>query len=159
MVSRNAIHLLTLAAAIAIGGCQDAEVSPVYSVNDYDPARDPVADLAESIRLAGETNKRILLQVGGEWCGWCHRLDRYFAEHPAIAAALRDHFIIMKVNVSDENRNAEFLAPYPEIPGYPHLYVLERDGAMLHSQGTSELESGDSYNEATMLAFLERWKG
>lgn len=153
------IRWIMLAATLAIAGCRDGNVQPVYSVDDYDPARDPAADLAEAIRLAGETNKRILLQVGGQWCGWCHRLDRYVAENPAVAAMLHDHFIIMKVNYSEENRNEEFLAQYPKVPGFPHLYVLRSDGALLFSQPTAELESGSSYDEEAMLTFLERWKG
>ena len=65
----------------------------------------------------------------------------------------------MKVNYSEENRNEEFLSLYPKIPGYPHLYVLRSDGALLFSKSTAELEAGDSYDEALVLAFLERWKG
>jgi len=156
---QSRIHLAALAATLALAGCQDAIVQPVYSVHDYDPSRDAAADLAETIRLAGNENKRILLQVGGQWCGWCHKLDRYVAEHPAVAAALAEHYIIMKVNYSEDNRNEEFLAQFPKIPGYPHLYVLRSDGALLFSQPTAELEAGDSYDEAAVLAFLERWKG
>jgi len=146
--------------AAVLAGCQSGErpaVEPVYSVNDYDPARNPVDDLATTIREAQAGNKRILLQVGGQWCGWCHKLDRFVKANPAVAAALREHFIIMKVNYSDENENAEFLAQYPEIPGYPHLYVLESDGTLLHSQPTAELEEGPSYSEPAILAFLKIW--
>ena len=64
----------------------------------------------------------------------------------------------MKVNYSDENANASFLTNYPEVPAYPHFFVLDSDGSFLHSQGTSELEEGRGYNEAVFLAFLEKWK-
>jgi hypothetical protein len=64
----------------------------------------------------------------------------------------------MKVNTSDENNNAEFLSDYPEIPAYPHFFVLDQDGTFLHSQGTGELESGRGYNEESFLAFLNAWK-
>ena len=63
----------------------------------------------------------------------------------------------MKVNFSEENRNADFLSPYPTIPGYPHLFVLDSEGTFLHSQGAGELEQGRSYNQEAFLAFLERW--
>lgn len=64
----------------------------------------------------------------------------------------------MKVNMSDENRNQDFLDQYPEIPGYPHFYLLEQDGTFLHSQGTAELESGPGYDEQKFLQFLDTWK-
>ncbi len=60
--------------------------------------------------------------------------------------------------MSDENNNAEFLSEYPEIPGYPHFFVLDQDGTLLHSQGTGELESGRGYDEDLFIAFLNAWK-
>ena len=75
-----------------------------------------------------------------------------------MADVLRQHFLIMKVNYSDENKNAVFLANYPNVPAYPHFFVLESDGTLLHSQGTAELEEGKGYNEQIFLAFLDKWK-
>jgi len=147
--------LLSLAAAVSLAGCSDPQA--VYTVKVYDPARDPAADLAATVRTAQAADKRIVLQVGGDWCGWCHKLDRYIAEHPAVAQALNDGFVIMKVNKSGENDNAEFLAQYPKIPGYPHWYVLESDGTLLHSQGTAALEEGGSYSESALIDFLRTW--
>ena len=66
--------------------------------------------------------------------------------------------MIMKVNMSEENRNEEFLANYPKVPAYPHFFVLEADGEFLHTQGTGELEEGPGYDEAVFLAFLNEWK-
>jgi hypothetical protein len=134
------------------------ELTSFYTVAEYDPDRDPGTDLILTIQVAQELKKRIVMQVGGEWCGWCHKLDNYIADHAAVSQAIGQHFLIMKVNFSDENKNEAFLAQYPTIPGYPHLYVLESDGTLLHSQNTVELEDGSSYNEAALLAFVDRWK-
>jgi thiol:disulfide interchange protein len=134
------------------------EAESIYTVAKYDPQRDPATDLAATVLVAQDSNKRILLQVGGEWCGWCHKLDAYVAEHTAVSQAIGGNFVIMKVNYSDDNKNEAFLAQYPTIPGYPHLYVLESDGTLLHSQNTGELEEGSSYNEGALLAFVDRWK-
>lgn len=139
-------------------GAEPQKAAAFYTVAKYDPARDPAKDLAETIRVAQDSKKRILLQVGGEWCGWCHKLDGYIAEHAAVSSAINESFVIMKVNYGDDNKNEAFLAQYPTIPGYPHVYVLESDGTLLHSQNTVELEEGSSYNEAALLAFVERWR-
>ncbi len=128
-----------------------------YSVSSYDPGRDPQKDLEVTIKRAVAEGKRILLEVGGEWCSWCKALDRYVHENQAVASALERGFLIMKVNFSEENSNADFLSRYPTIPGYPHLFVVDADGNFLHSQGTGELEQGRSYNQEAFLAFLERW--
>jgi len=65
--------------------------------------------------------------------------------------------VVLKVNYSDENENKDFLGKYPKIRGYPHLFVLDSDGKLLHSQGTAELEEGKGYNEQKVMAFLSKW--
>ena len=71
---------------------------------------------------------------------------------------MKPSFLIMKVNYSDENKNEDLLSKFPKVPAYPHYFVLESDGSFLHSQGTGELEEGDSYDEGVFAAFLEKWK-
>jgi hypothetical protein len=59
---------------------------------------------------------------------------------------------------SPENQNEEVLSKYPKIPGYPHLFVLDKNGKLIHSQDTSELEDGrKSYNLEKFTAFLKEW--
>ena len=74
-----------------------------------------------------------------------------------MAQVLRQNFVILKVNYSQENKNEDFLSAYPQVSAYPHLLVLDSDGTFLHSQGTGELEEGRGYNEAIFLAFLNQW--
>ena len=96
------------------------------------------------------------MTFGDDW-GWGSSvqeseaiLDR-FLDANAEAGALRDrHFVWVKVNWSKENKNEAFLARYPAIKGYPHLFVLDADGKLLHSQDTGDLESGKSYDLAKM---------
>jgi thiol-disulfide isomerase/thioredoxin len=114
--------------------------------------------VAAAIAKGKASGKRILVQVGGNWCGWCYRLHQYFNEQPAVAKALDDGFEVVLVNFSDENRNQASLGQYPPFIGYPHLFVLDSDGTLLHSHDTGELEAGDSYNQAKVLAFLSDWK-
>ena len=86
-------------------------------------------------------------------------LTKYFADNEKVAAALARDYLIMKVNYSDKNHNEEFLSKLPKIPGYPHLYVYDANGKLLHSQGTAELEEGQSYSEEAVLKFLAKWAG
>ncbi len=135
----------------------DTKPRPVYSVAEYNPGRNPAEDLKATIETATSENKRILVQVGGEWCSWCHLMNNYFHENNRVAAALQKNFVIMKVNFSPENKNVSFLKQYPKIAGYPHIFVLEGDGTLLHSQNTAKLEEGRSYSEDAVLGFLKKW--
>jgi len=123
----------------------------------FDPKRDPAADLAGALARAKSEGKRVIVDVGGEWCVWCHILDRFFASHPDLEALRASRFVWLKVNFSKENENRAFLARWPKVAGYPHLFVLDADGTLLHSQDTGALEEGKSYSVAKMRAFLERW--
>jgi thiol:disulfide interchange protein len=123
----------------------------------FDPKRDPAKDLAAALARARVERKRVIVDVGGEWCVWCHILDRFFAANPELDALRRSRYVWLKVNWSKENRNEAFLARWPKIDGYPHLFVLDADGRLLRSQETGSLELGKSYDEAKVRAFLERY--
>lgn len=137
-----------------------AEKQPVaafYTVGSYDEDRDPAADLAATIQRATTENKRILLQVGGEWCVWCHRISEYMETNAAVRQLVDNHFVVMKITYPSD-KSEGFLELYPKVSAYPHLFVLAPDGAFLHSQGTAELEAGKSYNEEVFCKFLNDWK-
>ena len=123
----------------------------------FDPTRNSAADLQAAIAKAKKEKKRIILDIGGEWCSWCRLMDNYFINNQPLSKLRDKNFVWVKVNFSEENENKVFLANYPEIQGYPHLYVLEKDGTLLLSKNTSELEEGKSYNLQKFTDFLKEW--
>ena len=44
-----------------------ASAGGLYTVDDYDPSRDANADLNMTIEQAKAGNKRIILEIGGQW--------------------------------------------------------------------------------------------
>ena len=136
-----------------------ALLAPAQARNaGYDPARDPARDLETAVKQAQQDGKRILLVVGGEWCGWCHTLEAYLKAESDVHDAWSASFVSLKVNFSPQNENRSFLSRYPDIRGYPHIFVLDRDGKFLHSQNTAELESGSSYSKEKMMQFISKWR-
>jgi thioredoxin-related protein len=131
--------------------------NPFVSLDKFDPQRDPSGDLKLAVNFAEPNNKRIILDVGGEWCIWCHRLDAFIQSHERIKNLIDQNFVWAKINYSKENKNEKFLSAYPEIPGFPHLFVLEKDGSFLHSQDTGVLEQDKDYSEEKILTFLNEW--
>ncbi len=127
-------------------------------VDFYDPVRNPAEDLEQAIVIAQKENKRIMLELGGDWCIWCKYMDDFYKTHPDVLQARVENYVLVKINVSEENANEEFFSQYPEAAGYPHIYILESDGTFLHSQNTVDLEDGaDSYVPEVFMAFLQKW--
>jgi thioredoxin-related protein len=131
-----------------------AQYMPVVK---YDPKRDADKDIRTAVAEAERTGKRVLLEVGGEWCSWCHILDRYFDANPKLTELRDRNYITTKINFSEDNQNEKVLSRYPRIQGYPHIFVLDSNGKLLQSQNTAELEEGESYNLDRFRAFLNKW--
>ena len=127
-----------------------------YTVAAYDVDRDPDADLSMTISKAQQQQKRILLQVGGDWCNWCGRLAEFMRKRERVRTLLDQHFLIMKVASQSKHADA-FLADYPKINAYPFVYVLSPAGELLHAQDMEELELGEGYNEEAFVEFLVDW--
>lgn len=128
------------------------------SIAKFDPASNPFDDLNVAVEKAQQTNKRIILDVGGEWCIWCHRIDSFMHGSEEIKSLLEEHFIMVKVNYSKENKNEKFLSQYPAVEGYPHFFILGVDGKLLHSQNTGELEKDKDYDKEKFITLLNKWK-
>ena len=149
---RSALRFAAL--AVVVVACACARQRPPTA---FDPARDPARDVAGAVALAKAEDKRVIVDVGGEWCSWCHTMDRFIAANDDLKSLIDARYVWVKVNYSSENKNEAFLSQWPKIEGYPHLFVLDADGKLLHSEDTSELEAGKSYDKAKFLAFAQKW--
>jgi thiol:disulfide interchange protein len=125
----------------------------------FEPQRDAAADLELALSIAQQQGKRVLVDVGGEWCSWCHILDRFIAANDDVRAVVQTRYVWLKVNFSPQNKNELLLSRWPKVTGYPHLFVLNANGQVIRSQATSELEAGQGYNRAKVLGFLEKNAG
>jgi len=121
----------------------------------YDFNRDAVLDLNHAAKIAD--GKKILVIAGGEWCSWCHILNKFIHSNTEVSKLLYETFVVLKVNYSEENMNQEFFEKYPKIKGYPAFIILDSNKQYLASQDTSKLELGKSYSKDAMLSFLKKW--
>lgn len=151
----TAVILSTVSGHVAMA--EKADKYPLYSTQ-YSSARDPFVDGKAAIELATKTQRRILIEVGGDWCKWCHILDKFIKSDSEIEQALHKTFVVLKVNVSDENSNEKFLSSFPKALGYPHMYVTESDGRVVKSQDTAEFLVNLKYSKQKFMIFLNKWK-
>ena len=150
-------HLLPLMLSLLPLTLYASAKLPAYS-QGYDPARDPFVDGRAALKLAQETNRRVLIEIGGNWCSWCLQLDKFLAENLQLREQLYRHFVILKVNVSEVNDNAEFMAGFPKPLGYPHIYISEADGRIIFSKDTAQLLENSRYSVQRFQQFIDKWK-
>lgn len=144
---KRLLLLLLFPAFVAAAGAQALP-------SRFEPGRDAARDVAAAAAMAKAQGKRVIVDVGGEWCSWCHILDRFIDANDDVRALRDAGYVWVKVNWSKENKNEALLSRWPKIDGYPHLFVLDGDGKLVHSQETGSLESGKGYDKAKFIAFL-----
>lgn len=128
-------------------------------VQIYNPLADARHDLQQAIQLAGQENKHVLVQVGGNWCPWCVRLHDLFASETVVDSILKADYVLIRINYSKENRNLETMAllGYPQRFGFPVLVVMDAEGNRLHTQNTGYLEQDKGYSVEKVKGFLLDW--
>lgn len=141
-------------ADVPVSGAAESGYVPVLK---FDPNRDAAADIRAAMAEAQRTGKRVLLDVGGDWCAWCHVFDKFFAQHPDIAHLRDENFITVPIFYSHENKNEKVLSTYPQIEGIPQFLVLQNDGKLLYSQAAVKLETGGEPDPEKIKDFLLKW--
>jgi len=126
----------------------------------YDEKADGAKQIADALVVATKENKRVLLQFGANWCGWCHKLHKLCQTDAAIAAKLKESFVVVLVDVN-KGHNGDINKKYgnPTRFGLPVIVILDAEGKALVTQDTGKLEEGDHHDPKKVLAFLNEWAG
>jgi len=132
---------------------------PLENKQIYDPNADANQEIADAVRTAGASHKRVLVVFGGNWCFDCHVLDEAF-HSPEIAPTLNKSFVVVHIDIGEMNKNLDVAKKY-DIPlnkGVPAIAVLDSDGKLLFSQKGGEFEAARSMAPEDILEFLNKWK-
>src|SRR5437899_11321646 len=65
----------------------------------YDENADGAKQIADALATARREHKRVLLQFGANWCGWCHKLHTLFQTDKDIAAFFKADYVLVLVDV------------------------------------------------------------
>lgn len=128
-------------------------------VEIYNTTIDGMKQLDEAIIKAKSEKKHLLVQVGGNWCPWCIRFNKFLADVPQIDSIMKSSYILVHLNYSRENRNYPALARlgYPQRFGFPVLVVINGKGERLHTQDSGLLEKDKGYDTLKVVTFLKNW--
>ncbi len=165
--------LFVLLAAIAVAQTPPTESRPATSTAakpakpkppTYDEAADAAADIRAALARAKKDNKRVLVQWGANWCGWCVVLADGMKSDPKIAREMLYEYELVKVDVGRFDKHLDVAKTYgANFKAIPYLTVLDADGKPLVQQNTEPLElqqepgkkGGMGHDKAKVLEFLK----
>jgi thioredoxin-related protein len=137
---------------------QAADAPKSTRPNIYDEASDGAKQITDALVIAKKEHKHVLLQIGANWCVWCHRLHKLCESDKGIAEKLKNDFVVVMVDVNKEhNREVDKKYGDPTQFGLPVIVVLDADGKPLTTQDTGKLEEGDHHSPEKVMAFLKEW--
>jgi thiol:disulfide interchange protein len=124
----------------------------------YNEAADARADLKAALARAQKDNKRVLVQWGANWCGWCVMLHDLFKSDKEIAKELLYEYEVVFVDIGQRDKNLDLVHELGATldQGVPYLTVLDGSGKPLAQQETGALEvKGEPrHDTAKVLEFL-----
>src|SRR5438132_2727861 len=135
-----------------------AEAPKVARPDIYDESAEGSKQISDALVIAKKEHKRVLLQFGANWCGWCHKLHKLCQTDADITAKLREAYVVVLVDVN-KGHNEDINKRYgnPTRFGLPVIVILDADGKALTTQDTGKLEEGDHHDPKKVLAFLNEW--
>lgn len=153
-----------MACLSAIAAPTQAPLPDISKVANITPAREPYppAELAarqvhEAFLTAAKTNRRVLLDFGGNWCPDCRILAGIFAI-PSVSQWLDEHFVIVPVNVGHLDTNMELAQQYGvTIKAVPTVLILTPQGHLLNPDGTLALGSARQMAPQSVITLLNEW--
>ena len=127
----------------------------------YNPTDNAQQKIDSLLKQAKKEKKNVILQAGGNWCGWCLLFSDFIKTNPKVKKELQSNFLYYHLNFSKENKNEAVFkkyAPNGDKLGYPFFIVLNSSGKVLKVQESGSLEEGKGYNEAKVINFLKSVK-
>jgi thiol-disulfide isomerase/thioredoxin len=145
---------LTVAAAAQDANQEKAERPPVY-----DEAADANAQIAAALERAKKDNKRVLVQWGANWCGWCVKLHDLFKSDREISKLLLNEYEVVYIDVGRFDKHIDVAEKYgAKFRGIPHLTVLDGSADIIANLNTGILEKDAGHDPAKVKGFLELTK-
>lgn len=154
---------LALAAVLALTTTLPAQEQEKKTL--YDESADGATQIAEALAEAKKENKRVLIQWGANWCGWCHILeDQTFKGNRGVARKLMYEYEVVHLDIGRGDKHLELAEKFGadfKNHGVPYLTIVDADGKVLLNQETGALEKkteeGESgHDPEKILAILEK---
>lgn len=155
-----------LALAAAPSGAAPAPHVSIASLSDlevpdapFDASADADADVDAAVARARKSGKRVLIDLGGNWCADC-RILAGLMDLPELHAFLDAHYEVVSVDVGRFNRNLQIPARYgitTRLAGVPAILIVTPDGHLLNGGHISAIQDARRFTPQALADWLAQW--
>ena len=134
---------------------------PIVDRTPYDETANAAAAVDAAFARARKSGKRVMIDMGGNWCGDCIVLANLM-RLPGLKGFLAAHFEIVSVDVGRMNKNLDIPARFGMVDrlksgGVPAIVVAEADGAFVNKNDISALEDARHMTPQGIADWLAQW--
>lgn len=131
---------------------------PVVVMQPYNESADAERDLKAAFARARKNHKRVLIDMGGNWCGDCVVMANIF-ELPEMKPFLEKHYEIVSVDVGRYKKNMQIPARYGVDlkGGVPAMLIVTADGKPVNPKELSALQDARHMTPQALADWLAKW--
>jgi thiol-disulfide isomerase/thioredoxin len=124
----------------------------------YDDRADADAALAATIARAKASGKRVLIDLGGNWCTDC-RILAAVMELPELKPFIAKHYEVVEIDVGRMNKNMQIPAKYgvTKLAGVPTVLIVDTNGKLINATNSADLADARSMNPQGIANWLARF--
>ena len=135
------------------------EQLPVLTMQPYDDAANADAQVAAAFARAQKSHKRVLIDLGGNWCGDCIILAN-FVKLPEMHRFMAAHYEEVSVDVGRFNRNLQIPARFgftKRLEGVPALLIATPDGKLVNGDNIFATADARNMTPQALADYLARY--
>jgi thiol-disulfide isomerase/thioredoxin len=132
---------------------------PIVERYPYDENANADAAVAAAFERARKSHKRVLIDLGGNWCGDCIVLANIM-QLPEMKEFIASHFEVVVVDVGRETKNLQIPARFGVnlAGGVPTVLIVEPNGKTLVDSGhIAALEDARHMTPQGIADWLAQW--
>ena len=134
---------------------------PVVLMQPYDEHANADAAVAAAFERAKKSHKRVLIDLGGNWCVDCVVLAN-FLKLPEMQRFMAAHYEIVPVDVGRFDRNQQIPAHFGitgRLKGVPALLIATPDGRLVNGNDVFATASASEMTPQALADYLAKYAG
>ena len=132
---------------------------PIAIEKPYDSAANADATVEAAFTHARASGKRVLIDLGGNWCPDCIILANIM-RLPELAPFVDAHFEVVMVDVGRFSKNLQIPARFGithRLEGVPYVLIVSPEGKLINASDTVGLDEARRMEPQAIADWLAKW--